>query len=64
MTTLTIDALKNNQEKMQEYIDNDTKLGWLINPKKKQIEVYRQEKETEIFDNPQTISGEDILPDF
>ncbi len=58
------DTLKDTQEKMQEYIENGTKLGWLINPKKRQIEVYRQEKETEILDNPKTISGEDILPNF
>ncbi len=58
------DSLKDTQIKMQEYIENGTKLGWLINPKKKQIEVYRQGQETEILDNPQTISGEDILPNF
>ena len=58
------DTLKDTQEKMQEYIDNGTKLGWLINPKKRQIEVYRQGKKTQILDNPQTISGEDILPYF
>ncbi len=58
------DTLKDTQEKMQEYIDNGTKLGWLINPKKRQIEVYHHRKETEILDNPQTISAEDILPNF
>ncbi|ACB53714.1 hypothetical protein cce_4366 [Crocosphaera subtropica ATCC 51142] len=30
---------------MREYIDNGTKLGWLINRKDKQVEVYRQGKE-------------------
>ena len=58
------DTLEDTQKKMQEYLENGTKLGWLINPKKKQIEVYRQGKETEILDNPQNISGENILPDF
>jgi Uma2 family endonuclease len=58
------DTLEDTQKKMQEYIENGTKLGWLINPKKKQIEVYRQGKEKEILSNPQTISGENILPDF
>ena len=49
---------------MKEYLDNGTKLGWLINPKTKQVEIYRQGKEVEILDNPTTLSGEDILPNF
>ncbi|EHJ14403.1 Uma2 family endonuclease, partial [Crocosphaera watsonii] len=44
--------------------ENGTKLGWLINPKAKQVEIYRQGKEVEILDNPTTLSGEDLLPDF
>ncbi|MDJ0662616.1 MAG: Uma2 family endonuclease [Crocosphaera sp.] len=58
------DSLKDIQEKMQEYMDNGVKLGWLINPDKKQVEVYRQGQEKEILDNPQTLSGEDVLPEF
>ncbi len=58
------DSLKQVQEKMEEYMDNGVKLGWLINPEKKQVEVYRQGQEKEILENPQTLSGEDILPEF
>ncbi len=58
------DNLKTLQNKMKEYIENGTKLGWLINPQDKQVEVYRQDKEVEILDNPTTLSGEDILADF
>ncbi|MGK7884897.1 MAG: Uma2 family endonuclease [Crocosphaera sp.] len=58
------DSLKALQNKMKEYLENGTKLGWLINPKTKQVEIYRQGKDTEILDNPITLSGEDILPDF
>ncbi|MDJ0579897.1 Uma2 family endonuclease [Crocosphaera sp.] len=58
------DSLKSLQEKMQEYIENGTKLGWLINRKDKQVEIYRQKKQVEILDNPTTLSGEDILPNF
>ncbi len=58
------DSLKTLQNKMKEYLENGTKLGWLINPKTKQIEIYRQEKEVEILDHPTTLSGEDVLPDF
>ena len=58
------DSLKTLQNKMKEYLENGTKLGWLINPKAKPVEIYRQGKEVEILDNPTTLSGEDVLPDF
>ena len=58
------DSLKTLQNKMKEYLENGTKLGWLINPKTKQVEIYRQGKEVEILDNPTNLSGEDILPNF
>jgi Uma2 family endonuclease len=40
------------------------RLGWLINPKTRSVEIYRPGKETEILNEPQTLSGEDVLPDF
>lgn len=58
------DNLKVLQDKMQEYIDNGTRLGWLINPQDKQVEIYRHGREKEILDNPLTLSGEDVLPGF
>ncbi|EAZ89828.1 Uma2 family endonuclease [Crocosphaera chwakensis] len=58
------DSLKTLQDKMKEYIENGTKLGWLINRQDKQIEIYRQGKDTEILDNPQILSGETILLNF
>ncbi|MGK7933215.1 MAG: Uma2 family endonuclease [Microcystaceae cyanobacterium] len=58
------DNLKPLQKKMQEYLENGTKLGWLINRKTQQVEIYRQGKEVEILDHPPTLSGENILPDL
>jgi len=52
------------RNKMQEYLNNGLKLGWLINPKLKTVEIYRQNKAVEILENPQTLSGENILPNF
>ena len=46
---------------MIEYIDCGVRLGWLINPDDKQVEIYRI-GEKEILDNPKTLSGEDVLP--
>ncbi len=58
------DSLKLLQEKMQEYLDNGTQLGWLINPQNRQVEIYRQGQDKQILDNPPTLSGENILPGF
>ena len=58
------DNLKETQAKMQEYIDNDVKLGWLINPETKRVEIYRSGKEIEILNAPKTLSDAEILPDL
>lgn len=58
------DSLKVTQQKMQEYLDNGTRLGWLIIPKSRKVEVYRPGQEVEILDDPERVSGEDILPGF
>ena len=52
------------QAKMQEYLDNGVKLGWLIEPSAKTVEIYRSQQPVEILKNPQTLSGENILPRF
>lgn len=49
---------------MQEYIEQGATLGWLIDPKTKQVEIYRQGRDKEILNQPTTLSGEDILPGF
>ena len=50
--------------RMQEYLDNGVKLGWLIEPSAKTVEIYRLGQPVEILNNPQSLSGEDILPGF
>jgi Uma2 family endonuclease len=49
---------------MQEYMQNKVKLGWLINPKTYQVEIYRQEQPVEVLYSPKELSGEDVLPGF
>ncbi|MEH2070296.1 MAG: Uma2 family endonuclease [Nostoc sp.] len=58
------DSLKVAQEKMREYIDNGVRLGWLINRKSRQVEIYRQGQKVDVLDSPATLSGEDILKGF
>lgn len=58
------DKLKKIQAKMQEYMENGARLGWLIDPIREVVEIYRPHQETEILESPETVSGEDVLPDF
>lgn len=58
------DSLKDTQEKMKEYQENGCQLAWLINRKNRQVEIYRHNQTVEILDNPNTLSGENILVNF
>ncbi len=58
------DNLQPTREKMHEYIANGARLGWLIDPQTRQVEIYRQGQEVTLLDNPDTVSGEDVLPGF
>ncbi|MBE9239212.1 Uma2 family endonuclease [Anabaena aphanizomenioides LEGE 00250] len=58
------DDLADTQAKMREYSNNGLRLGWLLNPKDQQVEIYRQNQAVEILENPQSLSGEDVLPGF
>ena len=58
------DTLKSVQEKMREYIDNGAKLGWLIDPQHRRVEIYRLALAVEVLENPAELSGEAVLPDF
>ncbi len=58
------DRLLPLQEKMQEYLNNGTQLGWLIDPQQQQVEVYRSGREVEVLDRPLELSGESVLPEF
>jgi Uma2 family endonuclease len=51
-------------DKMSEYIANGASLGWLIDPFKRQVYVYEPNQEVVILDNPDTVSGEPVLPGF
>ncbi len=58
------DRLIKLQEKMQEYIDNGASLGWLIDRQNRKVYIYRPNRELEILDNPEAVSGNPELPGF
>ena len=58
------DNLKPLQEKMEEYMqETGILLGWLIDRKNKRVYVYRPQS-VECLENPDSVSGEDVLPGF
>lgn len=58
------DNLKPLPEKMQEYLENGTRLGFLIDRKNKKVEIYQPNTEVKVLESPNSLSGEDVLPGF
>ncbi len=58
------DRLQRLQDKMQEYLENGLRLGWLINFQSEQVEIYRENQPVEIVQLPALLSGEEVLPGF
>jgi Uma2 family endonuclease len=58
------DSLSALQDKMVEYLENGARLGWPIDPKTRRIYVYRPGLPVECLENPESISGDPVLPRF
>jgi Uma2 family endonuclease len=58
------DSMRVLKAKMGEYIANGARLGWLINPLKQAIFIYRPGVPVEELHDPETLSGELVLPGF
>ena len=58
------DRLPPLQRKMERYIANGAQLGWLIDPYRRRVQIYRPGMEPEILDNPETLSGDPVLAGF
>ena len=51
------DALKPARTKMEMWIANGSELGWLIDPERKVVEVYRPGEAVEVFEDPTSVQG-------
>jgi Uma2 family endonuclease len=58
------DNLQPTQKKMREYQRVGVRLGLLIDPKKKRVEIYRQGQELEILESPKSIDCNEVMPGF
>ena len=58
------DSLSVLRAKMQEYMDNGARLGWLLDPENRRVYVYRPNSEAQILKNPESVSAEPELTGF
>ncbi|NEO04391.1 Uma2 family endonuclease [Moorena sp. SIO3I8] len=59
------DRVKDLKDKMEEYMDNGARLGWLIEPNSRRVYIYRPGADVEQLENPATVKGDDsVLPGF
>lgn len=49
---------------MQEYLENRSQLGLLIDPEQRRVYVYRPGAEVQVLENPEAVSGEPVLSGF
>jgi Uma2 family endonuclease len=59
-----IDSLEKTQAKMQEYMNNGVRLGWLIDRDNRYVEIYRSNQPVERLTSPEHLLGEAVLPGF
>ena len=58
------DKLSDLQDKMLEYRDNGVRLGLLINPQDRIVEIYRIDRAIEVIESGSSIDCDDVLPGF
>lgn len=55
------DDIGETRAKMLEYIENGVKLGWIIDPDNRTVYIYRANGDVVTLENPEWLSGEDVL---
>lgn len=58
------DNLPPLEDKMLEYLANGAQMAWLIDPLRKRVYIYRPNRDAEILEDPETVSGDPELPGF
>lgn len=58
------DRLNDLQAKMSNYQRLGVRLGILVNPQDRTVEIYRPKQEPQVLDSPTSINCEDVMPGF
>ncbi|WP_309745019.1 MULTISPECIES: Uma2 family endonuclease [unclassified Chamaesiphon] len=64
LRSATDDSLTETQTKMRAYQQLGVRLGLLIDPQNRKVEIYRSGQEPEILELPESIDCSDIMPGF
>jgi Uma2 family endonuclease len=63
-----VKSLKNTYDELREkarfYLANGSRLVWLVYPNRRIVEVYFANGTSELYKDDESLSGEDVLPDF
>jgi Uma2 family endonuclease len=59
-----LEDLAKLKTKMTEWIENGAQLGWLLDPDRRTVYVYRPDREPEQLINPESIAGEGPVAGF
>ncbi|MBI4909233.1 MAG: Uma2 family endonuclease [Acidobacteria bacterium] len=58
------DKLRGVREKMEDYITNGVQLGWLIDPIRREVTIYRPGRDPEVLHDPKSVAGEGPVEGF
>jgi Uma2 family endonuclease len=58
------DSLSDIKTKMEKYQQVGVRMGLLIDPKNKQVDIYRPGQKTEIIESPTSIDCSEVMPGF
>jgi Uma2 family endonuclease len=58
------DTVAQLRNKLEEYMENGARLGWLLDPATRRVHIYRPGLKPEIVEGPADVSGETVLPGF
>lgn len=58
------ESLGHLHSKLQEFIDNGVRLGWLIDPESRSVWVYQPGSPPRQLEHPETVAGDPVLPGF
>ncbi len=58
------DSLRALLDKMDEYMENGARLGWLLDPRDRRVYIYRPDASVDVLENPDTLSADPELSGF
>lgn len=58
------DRRRKTHEKMLEWIENGAELGWMIDPQRRSVSIYRPNREVEVREHADSVAGEGPVEGF